>query len=190
MELFIRRLIIIIFIIVLLIVIVGLIKPTLVIRHGALEKRNRKHVLMYYGTSLIIIFSMVCYGLNRYGDDFTNYEQYNASSYNTGTTYEELIKTPDEYHLQKVKFIGTVIQSIDAKWGQIQLRVVVNNDYNNIIFVEYRSDILKKRFLPNDSITVSGRFIGIFTYISTQNVNISIPGMWADNIDLNSSNTN
>ncbi len=190
MELFIRRLVIILFFMILLIFIAGLIKPTLVIRHGALEKRNKKHVLMYYGTSLIIIFAIVCYGLNRYGDDYTNYEQYNASSYNTGTTYEELARTPDKYHLQKVRFTGTVIQSIDAKWGQIQLRVAVNNDYNNIIFVEYRSDILKKRFLKNDNITVSGRFVGIFTYTSTQNVSVSIPGMWADNIDLNSSNAN
>ena len=190
MELFIYRLIVLLFFIVLLIFIAGLIKPTLVIRWGALEKRNRKHVLMYYGTSLIIIFSIMCYSIYQYGDDYTNYEQYDASSYNTGTTYEQLAITPSTYRLQKVRFTGTVIQAIDTKSGQTQLRVAVNNDYNNIIFVEYRNDKISQIFLKNDNITASGRFIGIFTYTSTQNVSISIPGMWADNIDLNSSKTN
>ena len=35
---------------------IGLIKPSLVIRWGAMEKRNRKKVLKYYGLGFIVTF--------------------------------------------------------------------------------------------------------------------------------------
>ncbi len=57
-----------IFFLCLICLIIGMIKPSVIIRWGILEKRNRKSVLKYYGTGTIIIFILVGIYANKTGN--------------------------------------------------------------------------------------------------------------------------
>lgn len=106
------------------------------------------------------------------------------ASYNTGITYDNLARTPDEYKGQKVKFTGKVIQVIEGT-SENTLRIELDNDYNKVIIVGYKPSIASKRVLENDSVTIKGTSIGIYTYKSTLGGNISIPGIYVNEITIN-----
>lgn len=188
MQILINRLIAIIFLICWISFVLALIKPTRFIRCKDLEKINKKNVLKYYGTPTLIITILFGYIWNTWQMDYTSSETYVSSSYNTGITYDQIARTPQNYGNKKVRFNGEVLQVIE-KDGRTQLRIEVNNNYNDVVLAEYRDDGIRTRFLEGDKITLSGRFINICTYKSTTNVDISIPKVWADNIDLNNSKT-
>ena len=52
--------------------------------------------------------------------------------YNTGITYNQLARTPDEYKGKKVKFYGRVAQVMEGE--EIHLRIAVSGNYNNVIY--------------------------------------------------------
>lgn len=172
----------------LLCLIIGIIKPKLVVRWGAVEKRNRKKVFIYYGIALIIAVITSNLLFKTYGVDYASSEKYDASSYNTGITYEQLVRTPDNYKNKKVKFTGQVDVFVEDG-NRVQLKIVVNNDSENILVAECKADELKQRFLKGDNITVSGRFIDIWSDALSNGEKIRLPAIWADNIDLNNSKT-
>lgn len=172
--------------------IVGIIKPNIVIRWGDLEKRNRKNVFKYYGLGLIVAF--ILFGISTpktvstsTGNNQAEQEAKKAveekGSYNTGITYNQLARTPDDYENEKVKFTGEVIQVIEGEKCN-NLRVAVNDNHDDIVFVEYNPSILKFRILEDDNITLYGISRGIHTYKSTLGGNISIPGIHANNIEM------
>lgn len=99
------------------------------------------------------------------------------SSYNTGITYDQLARTPDQYKKKKVTFTGEVAQVIDQD-GVTELRLAVDGDYDNIILVDIPNKALKgSRVLEDDLVTVYGISAGITNYTSTTNQPISIPSM-------------
>ncbi|KPN83588.1 hypothetical protein RZ76_05520 [Apilactobacillus kunkeei] len=99
------------------------------------------------------------------------------SSYNTGITYDQLARNPDQYKKKKVTFTGEVAQVIDQD-GVSELRLAVDGDYDNIILVDVSDKVLKgSRVLENDLVTVYGISDGITNYTSTTNQPISIPSM-------------
>lgn len=102
--------------------------------------------------------------------------------YKTGVTYSELARTPDKYTDSKVEFSGQVIQVINSDDGSTQLRLAVNDNYDDVILVQYSNDIISERVLENDEITVMGESEGLITYQSTLGGNITIPSMIADKI--------
>lgn len=105
-------------------------------------------------------------------------------SYDTGITYEQLARTPDDYKDKKVKFSGKVVQVMEAD-NEIDLRIAVDGNYDTILFVGYNKDLSKTRILENDYVTVRGTSLGIYSYKSAMGGKISIPSMWVDQIDLN-----
>lgn len=106
------------------------------------------------------------------------------ASYDTGITYTQLARNPDDYKWKKAKFTGKVIQVIEGK-TETDLRIAVNNNYDNILYIKYDPSILKERVLENDHVTVYGESIGIYSYNSTLGTPISIPGMSVKNIEIN-----
>ncbi|MDR0138503.1 toxin regulator [Metabacillus idriensis] len=102
--------------------------------------------------------------------------------YDTGITYNQLARTPDDFIGEKVKFKGKVVQVMEGD-GTTQIRLAVNDNYDTIIFGEFDSSILKARILENDVITIMGLSTGLLTYESTMGGNISIPGMLIEKID-------
>ncbi|MDG5852501.1 toxin regulator [Clostridium beijerinckii] len=111
-------------------------------------------------------------------------EEAERIGYDTGITYEQLARTPDEYKGKKAKFSGKVLQVIEGD-KENDLRIAVDENYDNVLFVGYDPKITSTRILENDQVTVKGTSIGIYSYQSTLGGKISIPGMWVDKIELN-----
>ena len=103
--------------------------------------------------------------------------------YETGITYKQLARTPDEYEGKKVKFSGTVLQVVEGD-SEVNLRVAANSNYNNILYVYYPSSITKVRVLEEDNVTLYGVSEGLYTYESTMGGNITIPLIKVDRIDI------
>lgn len=94
-----------------------------------------------------------------------------AKGYETGITYEQLARNPDEYIGEKIKFKGEAIQVIeDQSSNEIQIRLAVNGDYDRILLIGYDQSIVSQRVLEDDNITVYGLSIGTITYQSTMGV--------------------
>ena len=109
-----------------------------------------------------------------------------AKGYETGITYAQLARTPDEYKGKKVKFSGRVIQVIeDAASGsnEVQIRLAVNDDYDTIVYAEYAKSTVSSRVLEDDEITIYGTSVGTISYQSTLGGTITIPGVYVDKID-------
>ncbi|WP_121609867.1 toxin regulator [Mesobacillus foraminis] len=102
--------------------------------------------------------------------------------YETGITYDQLARTPDDFIAKKVKFNGKVVQVIEGS-GVTQIRLAVNDNYDTILFAEYDSSIIDSRILEDDMITIMGVSTGLLTYESTMGGEISIPGVSVDKIE-------
>lgn len=109
-----------------------------------------------------------------------------AKGYETGITYTQLARTPDDYIGEKVKFKGTVIQVIeDPNSTTLELRIAVNNDYDNILYVILDQEILTQRVLDEDKVTICGISAGTITYESTGAGYITIPAVTVDLFEFN-----
>ena len=102
-------------------------------------------------------------------------------AYDTGITYEQLARTPDSFISKKVKFVGKVIQVIEGD-KETQLRLAVNGDYDTVILLVYKKEIVTQRVLDGDQITIKGVSGGLITYQSALGGNISIPGILVDEV--------
>lgn len=102
--------------------------------------------------------------------------------YETGITYDNLARNPDDYMGEKVKFKGTVVQVIEGS-SEIQIRFAVNDDYDQILYCAYDPSIVDSRILEDDTITIYGVSIGTISYESTLGGTITIPGISIDKID-------
>ena len=105
-----------------------------------------------------------------------------AQGYETGITYEQLARTPDDYEYKKVKFTGKVVQLIEDD-DEIQIRLAVNSDYDTILFCGYSPDIVSSRVLEDDIITIYGISVGLISYESTLGGKITIPAVYVERID-------
>ena len=105
-----------------------------------------------------------------------------AQGYETGITFDDIARKPDDYIGKKVKFSGKVIQVIEGS-ETIQIRLAINNDYNQVALCEYDSSITDSRVLVDDIITVYGTSAGTITYQSTIGGQITVPGILLQRID-------
>ncbi len=103
--------------------------------------------------------------------------------YDTGITYDQLARTPDNYKGKKAKFSGKVVQVMEGD-GETDLRIAVGGNYDNMLFVAYKSEITSTRILENDQVIISGKSAGIYKYKSTMGGQISVPSMLVDKIEL------
>lgn len=103
--------------------------------------------------------------------------------YETGITYSQLARTPDEYKGEKCKFKGKVVQ-VQESDSVVVMRIAVNGNYDNMLYVMTTNKALNgERILENDYITVYGTSSGIYTYTSVMGASISIPSMLVTKID-------
>lgn len=105
-------------------------------------------------------------------------------AYDTGITYDQLARTPDDFKGKKAKFSGEVIQVIEDN-GETDLRIAVNGNYDTVLLVAYDPKISSTRILENDNVTVKGVSEGIYTYDSTLGGKISVPFMEVKEITIN-----
>ena len=109
-------------------------------------------------------------------------EEEERKGYDTGITYDQLARTPDDYIVKKVKFRGKVVQVMEGD-GFTQVRLAVNDDYDTILYAEFKSSIVDSRVLEDDVITIMGVSSGLITYESTMGGNISIPSVMVEKIE-------
>ncbi len=105
-----------------------------------------------------------------------------AKGYETGITYDDIARNPDEYIGKKVKFTGKVIQLIEGT-SSIQIRFAINKDYDQVVLCEYDSSIVESRVLEDDIITIYGLSAGTISYQSTLGGQITVPAIAVDRID-------
>ncbi len=108
-------------------------------------------------------------------------EEEEKKGYDTGITYDQLARTPDDYNGKKVKFYGRVVQVIEG--DETQIRLAVDDDYDNILLGGYDKGIVSSRVLEDDMITIYGTSVGLISYESTMGGTITIPGVYIDKID-------
>ena len=84
---------------------------------------------------------------------------------------------------KKVKFTGEVAQVME-EYGETQIRLAINADYDMVVYCSYDSDIVSSRVLENDTITVYGVSYGLLSYESTMGGTITIPSMLVDKIEF------
>lgn len=106
-----------------------------------------------------------------------------AKGYETGITYSQLSRNPEQYEGKKVKFRGKVVQVIEGNGNDVQIRFAVNSDYDTILFGQYNSSIVSSRVLEDDVITIYGSSVGTISYQSTMGGTITIPGVAIEKID-------
>lgn len=101
------------------------------------------------------------------------------NSYNTGVTYDQVARTPDDYEGKKMQFTGRVIQVIEGK-TETQIRLAVDGNSDNVILIGFDPDILNgSRVLEDDLVTASGTSVGTVSYKSTMGGKITVPAMAA-----------
>lgn len=103
--------------------------------------------------------------------------------YETGITFENLARDPDEYEGRKVKFSGRVVQVIDG--GTQVWRVAVDEDYGQMIMCVYTPIEGESRILEDDYITLYGVSQGLQSYTSTFGGEITLPLVTVDQVELN-----
>lgn len=105
-----------------------------------------------------------------------------AKGYETGITYDNLARRPDDYKDSKVKFTGKVLQVLEGD-GYVQIRFAIDRDYDKVVLCEYNPSIVDSRILEDDIITIYGVSMGTITYQSAMNVPITVPAILIDRID-------
>lgn len=106
------------------------------------------------------------------------------SQYSTDITYEDIARTPDNYKGKALCYTGEVIQVLEID-GEIDLRVALDEWWEDILLCGYDPKITDKRVLEGDTVTVYGIYYGVHTYESAFGTNITLPLLWLDHIEIN-----
>ena len=108
-----------------------------------------------------------------------------AKGYETGITYDQLARTPDNYIGKKVKFKGKVLQVIEGT-SETDIRLGVNGSYDNVLYcVVPKSKTTNMRILQDDNIVIMGISKGLMSYQSTLGGTITIPQVNVDDWGTN-----
>lgn len=103
-----------------------------------------------------------------------------AKGYETGITFDNLARTPNDYIGKKVKFEGKVIQVLEGS-TETQIRLAINGDYDQIIFCRVpKAKTANTRILEDDYIHIMGVSNGLISYESTMGGTITIPDVSVD----------
>ncbi len=105
------------------------------------------------------------------------------ASYTGEYTYDQLARTPEAYRGVKVKYSGEVVQAME-EGSDGALRVAINSNYDQIIYVYYDTTTLDFRVLDDDMVTVYGTAQGVYSYSSVGAGQITIPFIEADIVEL------
>ena len=101
----------------------------------------------------------------------------------TDVTYDNLMRTPDDYFGEIVQLSGTVLQTINGD-GVVQQRVALYDDYDQIVLIEYSKDLPEVRLLDDDYITFTGVSFGTIEYETVLGATLEIPSILVDRINI------
>ena len=108
--------------------------------------------------------------------------------YETGITFNNLARNPDDYMDKKVKFSGEVLQVIEYDDGTEIRLATAQTEYgiylDDVIYLYIPSENINSRILDGDIITIYGVSKGLFTYTSTADLSITLPVIEVDKYDF------
>lgn len=117
----------------------------------------------------------------------TNAPEMSAEEYKNkcrSYTYDELARNPDSYKGKNVVLTGEVIQVIESTSSRdIELRVIIGNSYDDVIYVSYTLKDGEGRILEDDVLTIYGTFEGLISYETVLGAKVTIPYVNAQYID-------
>ena len=106
-----------------------------------------------------------------------------AKGYETGITFKQLSRNPDDYKGKKVKFTGYVLQIMEGT-SENQMRVATSGHYDDVIYVAYDPDDLDFRLLDDDNVVIYGVSIGLYSYETVLGDTVTLPAIVADRVEL------
>lgn len=101
----------------------------------------------------------------------------------TDVTYDNLMRTPDDYFGEIVQYSGTVLQTITGD-GTVQQRVALYDDYDKVVLIQYAVELPEVRLLDDDYITFTGMSFGTITYETVLGAKLEIPSIFVERINL------
>ena len=108
-----------------------------------------------------------------------------AKGYETGITFTDISRSPDDYIGEKVKFTGSVLQILEGSYSN-EGRMSTKGSYDDVVYIMYDPDILDVRILEDDEITVYGTFSRMVTYETIMGGSVTLPLINVDRIELHS----
>ena len=109
-------------------------------------------------------------------------EEKAKKGYDTGITYDQLARDPDDYMYELVKFEGKVLQVLEGK-GETQLRLATSGSYDDVIYCAFNTDLTKSRILEDDYITVYGKSYGLYSYSAVMGNTVTLPMVWVEKLE-------
>ena len=107
--------------------------------------------------------------------------------YETGITYNDLARNPDDYTGKKVKFKGRVLQVSELS-NEIQIRLATKKDSwgysDDIVYLYFEKSLISSRILDDDIITIYGTAKGLHTYETVLGANVTLPLIYVEKIDI------
>lgn len=111
--------------------------------------------------------------------------------YETGYTYTDLARRPDDYIGKKVKFKGEVLQVLESSWtDEIEIRLATKKNSwggysDDVIYIHFDKSLISERILEEDIITIYGVAEPLKSYTSIFGSTITLPMVKVDKIELN-----
>lgn len=96
--------------------------------------------------------------------------------YNTGITYEQLVRAPEKYNGENLTLSGEIINAVDTTTLSYAI-LAVDGNKDNLVWINYMSNLLDYRLLKGDKVTVYGSASGEEEY--------SVPRVWVKHIEVN-----
>lgn len=131
--------------------------------------------------SIAILFIFVCIVS---GDDSNVDYSRPLGDYDTDITYYDLARNPDDYEDHLLVMEGTVVQTMENDEDVVELRVAVDDDYDEIVYLKIDREIINTRILEDDTIKFYGISTGLITYESTEGTDITIPSVTVEKFEI------
>ena len=97
----------------------------------------------------------------------------------TKSNYESYARTSAKHEGEPVKVTGKVLQVMEGYSNQNTYRIAVGGDSNRVVYVKYTLPSGKKRLLEGDTVTLIGKYIGLYTYTTILGSSVTIPAIEA-----------
>ena len=132
--------------------------------------------------SIVVIF---IFGCLLFGDDDSDLDYSRPlGDYDTDITYYDLARNPDDYEDHLLVMEGTVVQTMESDEDDVELRVAVDGDDDQIVYLKIDREIINTRILEDDNIKFYGISTGLITYESTEGADITIPSVTVEKFEI------
>lgn len=107
--------------------------------------------------------------------------------YNTGITFSDISRNPDDFEGKKLSFKGEVLQVTELT-DEIQIRLATKvNSWggysDDVIYIYFDSSLITSRILEEDIITVYGVSRGLHSYTTVLGASVTLPLVEVDRVD-------